>query len=964
MRGREDRPGTATEPRDPTQLLLHRGASRAERDRARRVATCLRLLVHAAAGTRAEDEPRPLARAREELERVVADEAVDALLGLTYHHLAAHLGGDAFRLWPAPARDLAACWRIALGKELLAVPEPGAQPRAVARSAWQAAREAAGPFPELRGRVRIAEAWLRRAEDGPLAGAEAFGTLLAPDPSASESRAEPEGAPRCADGHAEGLEALAGQAACLLDAGAVRRARALLEGNLGAVACDARLAHLAVWSCLLDGDEEAARSLARGLEPFAGVLPAALAQLRELRPAWGRWLTGAAPEPAHGAGAPWPVPLSGRDLRRSLGASLVTVSALGPGGSVRHLVIEAAPGLAGKVEERLLERDGVTTLPREPEHRLVARARTVRAHGEGQRGGEPRGAVAEGTVALALAPVLVDRGPHEGEVAGWIRIECEHFLLPSDERLSLLARAWTGPVLAAFDTRVAWMGEGPSTAGTWGVAEAGVAEGGVEAGGPDRARSAQPDDPRAEAFTSFAEGLGMKTALRRWWGFDLEDGEGRPVAEGGGALADRDRRPGRARALARAVATRAPIRFDEPDPGLAVHADAACGVALPLVLRGRPVGAFVVESTRRRDFRERDEVRLADAAAAFVGAWRAAQFRAWHLEAHGYDVVVDDAAPGFLQASTDLAGAAGAEAAVAIVGPAGAGKEILARRLHFESGGGRDALPLRILCGAATGGERAIPSSGGAASPAWVGQEARERARTLLGSGRDGAVLVDELDRGAPWLQELVLEHLRRGVGSSGEGPRLLVTLGAPPGERSGTTEPGLLPELARRLGRLVVRVEPLARRRAEIPALIHCFGRRFAREEGLAPPILDDRAVALLWRQAWPGNVGELENLMYQLVLLGPRAEADPRSPRRLGADEVRAVAERCGARLLARLPSRHPDPADVEAALRCTRHRGGGWNKTRAALYLGWDPDTLVARLRDLARKLPRPERPHGAP
>jgi hypothetical protein len=38
------------------------------------------------------------------------------------------------------------------------------------------------------------------------------------------------------------------------------------------------------------------------------------------------------------------------------------------------------------------------------------------------------------------------------------------------------------------------------------------------------------------------------------------------------------------------------------------------------------------------------------------------------------------------------------------------------------------------------------------------------------------------------------------------------------------------------------------------------------------------------------------------------------------------------------------------VRAALRSTRTRRGSLNKTRAATYLGWDPDTLVARMREL--------------
>ena len=49
-------------------------------------------------------------------------------------------------------------------------------------------------------------------------------------------------------------------------------------------------------------------------------------------------------------------------------------------------------------------------------------------------------------------------------------------------------------------------------------------------------------------------------------------------------------------------------------------------------------------------------------------------------------------------------------------------------------------------------------------------------------------------------------------------------------------------------------------------------------------------------------------------------------------------------------RLPSRRPGREDVVSALESTRLESGRINKTRAAQYLGWDPDTLVARMQDL--------------
>ena len=65
--------------------------------------------------------------------------------------------------------------------------------------------------------------------------------------------------------------------------------------------------------------------------------------------------------------------------------------------------------------------------------------------------------------------------------------------------------------------------------------------------------------------------------------------------------------------------------------------------------------------------------------------------------------------------------------------------------------------------------------------------------------------------------------------------------------------------------------------------------------------------------------------------------------------ADFARTLAG-FGDELLRRMPSRHPRREDVAAALAVTRRDSGRANKTRAAAYLGWDPDTLVARMGDL--------------
>jgi DNA-binding NtrC family response regulator len=116
----------------------------------------------------------------------------------------------------------------------------------------------------------------------------------------------------------------------------------------------------------------------------------------------------------------------------------------------------------------------------------------------------------------------------------------------------------------------------------------------------------------------------------------------------------------------------------------------------------------------------------------------------------------------------------------------------------------------------------------------------------------------------------------------------------------------------------------------------------------------LTDEALALLWRQAWPGNLRQLESLVYKLVLLY-RGQT-------VGKYEILEMSQRFALGIRPRLSSRQPRREDLLQALDYTRTSGGRTNKTRAALYMGWDPDTLVARLQDLEIDPGEPDKPMG--
>jgi len=248
---------------------------------------------------------------------------------------------------------------------------------------------------------------------------------------------------------------------------------------------------------------------------------------------------------------------------------------------------------------------------------------------------------------------------------------------------------------------------------------------------------------------------------------------------------------------------------------------------------------------------------------------------------------------------------------------------VVARWLQFESG--------RMRGPVLTVSALALSGSGSLAA--------------LAQRAEGGVVLLADVERASEALQVELLE-LWEARGRSA-GARWIFLL--PDGPAALAGRGALRPDLARRLERLSLRVPSLAERRVELVRIVQALLRRCASEEGVSAPTLDDEALALLWRQPWPGNVRELENFVFKLVLQHPGAE--------IGREALERAARRAGVEFVRRASSRQPDPELLRAALAATANLRGTINKTRAALYLGWDPDTLVSRMEELGTLAAKP-------
>lgn len=857
-----------TRDRDALEWLLPDVDENSAR-RARDVTRFLRLLTDDALPARACTVGIDIDRARRELEHADRVDLECALTDLLRHHLAAAAGEDSFAWCGEPALEPRAAWRVLHEFEtehewIAGVPTPGESSRDVVERLL-ASLERLDPDSPRTGlwRARTVQVF-----DGPRAAEPLF--------REERRRVRPSGVV-----HAR--SALAGAAECLLERGAPREARALLVDALPRHGTDPRLRVLLAWSRLVTGDATGARAALVGARPWAGPIPANLVELRALRRDWLPCLAGRAGAPRAARNEP-----AVRD-RHDLGAALFAVFAFRPDAGARAVHLDVAVGLRERAGEWLRRRDDAHRIPGAPEHALVRGAAVVFEHATSDV--PLRHVAGSGTTrAVGLAPIRDD----DGEVAGWLHVECEHHLLPGRARFEALARAWRSRVLVARER-------------------------GEDAGATARVEGwdVAPDSAVARVFATFVAELGVKMQVRRHACFALVDGRPALVLSGGeGAGFTSDER-GAGRALARSVATGGVVAFDEPDAALPWFAAAASGIVVPIAFEGRPAGWFALESSRRRDFRPRDVDALARAADAFGLALRAAQFSDWHERRFGFRPWFDVSRADFRVFASHLARAARARTPIVLSGAHGTGKLVLARWIHFESG--RADRPFVVhACGLE--GE----------SPGDVDR--------WFESARGGTLVLDDVDRLDAARQEELLRRLER------DGEARLVTI-TPVGLTAARDAGRLRHDLATRLERLAFLVPPLCERREEIPGLFLALTERFAREEDRAVPVLTDEALALVWRQRWPDNLRGLENLAYKLVLLcsdDPRAPAEP-----VTADTLARLGRRFGLEFAERMPSRRPERRDVLAALRTTCAANGRWNKTRASLYLGWDPDTLVLRM-----------------
>jgi DNA-binding NtrC family response regulator len=317
------------------------------------------------------------------------------------------------------------------------------------------------------------------------------------------------------------------------------------------------------------------------------------------------------------------------------------------------------------------------------------------------------------------------------------------------------------------------------------------------------------------------------------------------------------------------------------------------------------------------------------------------------------------AAPAFRTALAIAAKAARGQNPVLVEGESGTGKEMLVRAMHAASQ--RSRMPLRIINAGTTPANSIESALFGHEKGAFPGAFDRQ-----VGAIQhcDGATLViDEIDRLPTGVQARLAEFITTGscrpIGARHSfrvDVRLVAAANQPLAKL--VAEQDFEPALVEALSHTVLVLPPLRSRIGDIPALARHFLARIGEQPGLRELGITDGALALLAAYDWPGNVRQLQAVLFRAAVFceGDALTADdfPQLSSMIGTEPAHGggagmAHESAGVMLFTADGNLRP-LEDIEAdviRLAIGHYRG---RMTEVARRLGIGRSTLYRKLADL--------------
>ena len=284
------------------------------------------------------------------------------------------------------------------------------------------------------------------------------------------------------------------------------------------------------------------------------------------------------------------------------------------------------------------------------------------------------------------------------------------------------------------------------------------------------------------------------------------------------------------------------------------------------------------------------------------------------------------------------------EATALIVGESGTGKELIANAIHQNSPR-KDRPFIKVNCAALP--ETLLESElFGHEKGAFTGATARKLGRFQL--AHKSSILLDEIGEMSPATQAKILRVIQERefepLGSTQTFKADTRVMAATNKNLEEEIKKGLFREdLYYRINVVTIRVPPLRERHEDIPLLANFFLKRFAKKNKRVIKGFTPRAVDLLMRYDWLGNVRELENVVERAVIMARGEMITPMEfPENL--KELDVELKEPSLNLSA---GRSLKEVEKEMILRTLAETGG--NRTHAADILGISRRTLQLKLKE---------------